>query len=109
MRERKDRIIDAQRKRLEASERLAALLRGEPERIHSEQVSLWLILQTATVLLKTDLPAYTLLIFGASMADRYLTAPRCMGWPGRSSIPFCLTLKLTVATATNNGNANEHG
>ncbi|MGA7647762.1 MAG: hypothetical protein WBW01_14720 [Terriglobales bacterium] len=62
--ERRDRIHDAERKRRKASERLAVLTRGEPERFHGEQESLWLRLQAAAVLLNTDIPAYTLLSFG---------------------------------------------
>ena len=63
--ERRDRIHDAERKRLKVSERLAALARGEQERFRGEQESLWLTLQAAATLLNTDLPAYTLLSFGA--------------------------------------------
>lgn len=64
-RECRDRIRDAERKRLDVSERLAALAIGEPERFRGEQESLWLTLQAAATLLNTDLPAYTLLSFGA--------------------------------------------
>ena len=51
LRERRDRIHDAERKRLKASERLAELSRGERERFHGEQEGLWLTLQAAAVLL----------------------------------------------------------
>lgn len=63
--ERRDRIHDAERKRLRVSERLAALERGEHERFRGEQESLWLTLQAAATLLQEDIPAYTLLSFGA--------------------------------------------
>jgi hypothetical protein len=65
LRERRARIYDAERKRLKVSERLSALSRGEPQRFRGEQEALWLTLQAATALLNTDLPAYTLLSFGA--------------------------------------------
>jgi hypothetical protein len=65
LRERRDRIHLAERKRLKVSERLSALARGEPERFRGEQEALWLTLQAAKALLNTDLPAYTLLSFGA--------------------------------------------
>jgi hypothetical protein len=65
LRERRDHIHDAERKRLNVSKRLAALALGEPERFRGEQEGLWLTLQAAATLLNTDLPAYTLLSFGA--------------------------------------------
>jgi CHC2 zinc finger len=65
LRERRERIHDAERKRLKVSERLAALARGEPERFRGEQEALWLTLQAAAMLLHADIPAYTLLSFGA--------------------------------------------
>jgi hypothetical protein len=65
LRERRNRIHDTERKRLKVSERLAALARGEPESFRGEQEALWLTLKAAVVLLNTDLPAYTLLAFGA--------------------------------------------
>jgi hypothetical protein len=65
VRERRDHIHDAERRRLRISERLAALARGEHERFRGEQESLWLTLQAAAMLLQEDIPAYTLLSFGA--------------------------------------------
>jgi len=64
LRESRAFIHDAERKRLKASERLAALTRGEPERFRGEQEGLWLILQAAEALLRAELPAYSLLSFG---------------------------------------------
>jgi hypothetical protein len=63
--ERRDRIHDAERKCLRVGERFAALARGEPERLRGEQEFLWLSLQAAVSLLNTDIPAYSLLSFGA--------------------------------------------
>jgi hypothetical protein len=63
--ERRDRIHDAERKCLRVGERFAALARGEPERLRGEQEFLWLTLQAAVSLLNTDIPAYSLLSFGA--------------------------------------------
>jgi hypothetical protein len=65
LRERRARIHDAERKRLKVSERLSALSRGEPQRFRGEQEALWLTLQAAAALLNAELPAYTLLAFGA--------------------------------------------
>jgi hypothetical protein len=65
LRERRARIHDAERKRLKVSERLSVLSRGEPPRFRGEQEALWLTLQAAAALLNADLPAYTLLTFGA--------------------------------------------
>jgi hypothetical protein len=65
LRERRERIHNAERKRLKISERLSALSRGEPEHFRGEREGLWLTLQAAAELLKVDLPAYTLLSFGA--------------------------------------------
>jgi hypothetical protein len=65
LRERRDRIHDAECKRLKVSERLSALSRSEPQRFRGEQEALWLTLQAAAALLNADLPAYTLLTFGA--------------------------------------------
>ena len=65
MRERRASIHDAERKRLKVSERLSSLSRGEPQRFRGEQEALWLTLQAAAALLNADLPAYTLLAFGA--------------------------------------------
>jgi DNA primase len=61
----RDRIHDAERQRRKVGERLAGLVRGEPQRFRGEQEGLWLTLQAAVSLLNTDLPAYTLLSFGA--------------------------------------------
>jgi DNA primase len=61
----RDRIRELECKRLKASERLAALNRGEPERFHGESEALWRTLQAADTLLEFDLPAYTLLSFAA--------------------------------------------
>jgi CHC2 zinc finger len=65
VRECRDRIHDAERKRLRVSQRLAALARGEREQFRGEHEALWLTLQAAAALLNTDLPTYTLLSFGA--------------------------------------------
>ena len=61
----RDRIHEIERKQMKASERLAALNRGEPERFHGESEALWRTLQAAHTLLEFDLPAYTLLSFAA--------------------------------------------
>jgi CHC2 zinc finger len=63
--ERRDRIHDAERKCIKVGERLAALVRGEPEHFRGEQEGLWLTLQAAAALVNTDLAGYTLLSFGA--------------------------------------------
>jgi hypothetical protein len=64
MRECRDRIHDAERTSLKVSARLAELSRGELERFRGEQERLWLKLKAAEVLLRAQLPAYTLLSFG---------------------------------------------
>jgi hypothetical protein len=63
--ESRDLIHHAERARRRASERLSALACGEQERFSGEQEALWLTLQAAAVLLNTEIPAYTLLSFGA--------------------------------------------
>jgi hypothetical protein len=65
LRERRGRIHEAERKRLKVSKRLSALSRGEPEHFRGEREVLWLTLQAAAALLNVELPAYTLLSFGA--------------------------------------------
>ena len=64
LRECRGRIHAAERSRLRVSTRLEELSRGEPERFRGEQEGLWLTLKAASVLLNTDIPAYTLLSFG---------------------------------------------
>jgi hypothetical protein len=61
----RDRIHEAERTQLKASERLASLNRGEPECFPGESESLWSTLQAAHLLLEIDLPTYSLLAFGA--------------------------------------------
>jgi hypothetical protein len=63
--ESRDLIHDAERKHLKVRERLASLLRGEPERFGREEEGLWLRLQAVTASLNANLPIYTLLSFGA--------------------------------------------
>jgi hypothetical protein len=64
LRESRRLIHEAERKHLKVSEKLAALSRGEPERFRGEQEDLWLTLQATEVLLRAELPAYSLLSFG---------------------------------------------
>jgi CHC2 zinc finger len=59
------RIHKAERTGIKVSARLAELSRGEPERFRGEQEGLWLILRAAAAILRTEIPAYTLLSFGA--------------------------------------------
>jgi hypothetical protein len=61
----RDLIHKAERGRQKASARLAALRRGEPERFRGEEARLWQTLQAAELLLRIELPIYTLLSFGA--------------------------------------------
>jgi hypothetical protein len=61
----RDRIHKAERTGIKVSARLAELSRGEPERFRGEQEGLWLILRAAAAILRTEIPAYTLLSFGA--------------------------------------------
>ena len=60
----RDLIHETERSTQKVSERLAALLLGEPERFPKEQERLWQSLQAAEWLLRTEIPAYTLLSFG---------------------------------------------
>jgi hypothetical protein len=61
----RDLIHEAERSAQRVNERLAALLRGEPERSPREQERLWQSLQAAELLLRVETPIYTLLSFGA--------------------------------------------
>ena len=61
----RDCIHEIERKQRKASERLAALNRGEPERFHGESEALWRMLKAAHTLLDFELSAYTLLSFAA--------------------------------------------
>ena len=61
----RDRIHEAERTKTEVGERLAELSHGELERFRGEREDLWLKLKAAAVLLTTDIPAYTMLTFGA--------------------------------------------
>jgi len=65
LRERRDRIHDAEHRRQQVSKRLAVLHQAEPERFRGEQEVLWQKLRAIDALLNADLPAYTLLSFGS--------------------------------------------
>ncbi len=70
------RIHEIERKQRKASERLAVLNRGEPERFHGECEVLWRMLKAAHTLLEFELPAYTLLSFAApAERARYIVLP----------------------------------
>jgi hypothetical protein len=61
----RDLIHETERSTQKVGERLAALLRGEPEWFPGEQERRWQSLQAAAFLLRTEIPIYTLLSFGA--------------------------------------------
>lgn len=80
LRECRDRIHQADRTRLTVGERLSELSRGEPERFRGEHEGLWLKLKAAGALLSTELPAYTLLSFGAlDLRARFVLHPELRG------------------------------
>ena len=86
----RNRIHEVERKRLKASERLAALNRRKPERFRGECEALWRTLQAAHTLLENDLLAYTLLSFAAPaervrfllQADQRNEMIRSVRWAG---------------------------